>query len=78
MYTVSDVSEPSDFPDMLDVLVTSTDFIVEDVEESGPKSNEISRRVTAFSGLFGVFVRKFGFTRLIGFSTDFDLSLIHI
>ena len=72
LYTVSDVSEPSELPDMSDVLLTSTDFIVEDVEESGPKSNEMSRRLNAFSGLFGAFVRKSGFTRSIGFCADFD------
>ena len=52
--------------------VTTFDSIVDDVEESCPKSNDIFSRVHAFLGLDDILVRKSGFSWFKVFLTDFD------
>ena len=69
---ISDVSVSSELPDMSDLFLMSSDFNVDDVEESGPGSNEISPCFIAFLGLVNFSVRKSGFSRSLGFSIDFD------
>lgn len=71
---ISDVPVSSELPDMPDLFLMSSDFDVDDVEESGPRSNEISPRFIAFLGLVSFSVRKSGFSRSLGFSIDFDRS----